>query len=216
MPKAPLDTAPVSANHHHKPAATTPPIKPSDAQDPTNAQSFGTDKENTAPLSPSPKRIADDAQQHESSTEQHRLPPPLQLLLDTMKSTLKTYFSSSPPHTIQRLAELILHPNANYRTLPAYLRALDRIVTVTSTADTFPLQTAHPNGVINGADSSSSSFLPTDNSIGSDEFLGGALLTPIPWLSNASAESDNEGVFIFAFSSYLICPFLLNNKKKPF
>lgn len=31
-----------------------------------------------------------------------------------------------------------------------------------------------------------------DNSLGSDESLGGALLTPIPWLSNASLEDTGS------------------------
>ena len=96
---------------------------------------------------------------------------------------MRSYFSSKPPHTIQRLAELILRPNAHYRTLPAYLRAIDRVVCVTSNAGIFPLQmqasSNQPNGVTNGHHAA-------DN----DEYLGGALLTPIPWLANTDSYDD--------------------------
>ncbi|KAL2799541.1 hypothetical protein BJX66DRAFT_293103 [Aspergillus keveii] len=115
------------------------------------------------------------------------LPAPLLLIYQSIQSTLRSLFSSKPPHTIQRLAELILRPDAHYKTLPAYLRAVDRVISVTSSADIFPLPlqtTAQPNGTINGAENT---FILTDNSLGSDESLGGALLTPIPWLNNAAS-----------------------------
>ncbi|KAH8427989.1 uncharacterized protein LDX57_005695 [Aspergillus melleus] len=140
-------------------------------------------------LSSSTERVPDS--QPEPSDEpatDAALPAPLLLLLDSIRSNLRTLFASKPPHTIQRLAELILRPTAHYRTLPAYLRAVDRVVSVTSSADVFPLQvqeaTSQPNGVMNGGESS---FLLPDHSLGSDESLGGALLTPIPWLSNAAS-----------------------------
>ncbi|KAJ0420103.1 hypothetical protein BJY00DRAFT_284749 [Aspergillus carlsbadensis] len=115
------------------------------------------------------------------------LPAPLLLIHQSIQSTLRSLFSSKPPHTIQRLAELTLRPNAHYKTLPAYLRAVDRVISVTSGADVFPLPlqtTAQPNGTINGTENA---FILTDNSLGSDESLGGALLTPIPWLNNATS-----------------------------
>ena len=122
------------------------------------------------------------------------LPSPLLLLLDSIKSSLRSLFTSKPPHTIQRLAELILYPTVHYRTLPAYLRALDRVVCVTSSAEVFPLQIqasmSQPNGVTNGGGSSGLLF---DHAPGSDESLGGALLTPIPWLSNAISFEDEAG-----------------------
>ncbi|KAL1868825.1 hypothetical protein Plec18167_008130 [Paecilomyces lecythidis] len=131
-----------------------------------------------------------DSQQSAPGPADDTLPPPLLLILNSTKSTLRSYFSSKPPHTIQRLAELILRPTRHYRTLPAYLRAVDRVVSVSSSADTFPLpQTAYlgdssaANGQANGG-----AFMVTDNSLGSDESLGGALLTPIPWLSNTALE----------------------------
>lgn len=96
----------------------------------------------------------------------------------------------------------MLNPNKHYKTLPAWLRAVDRAVSVTSTADIFPLpqaqslpqgvlDTALTNGVINGLGSGTGGggILWTtsdtrDAVLGSDESLGGALLTPIPWLKN--------------------------------
>jgi hypothetical protein len=134
------------------------------------------------------------------------------LLLDSIKSTLKTFFASKPPHTIQRLAELVLRPNAHYRTLPAYLRAVDRVVSVTSTADIFPLQTepsaGQVNGVLNGG---GHSFMFPDHAPGSDESLGGALLTPIPWLTGASSPGNDggatlsEGNALSYLSPYIPC-----------
>lgn len=125
---------------------------------------------------------------------------------------------SNPPHTIQRLAELVLEPTKYYRTLPAWLRAVDRVVNVSSSADIFPLNDTPPlaNGVVNGEggggifwnnkDTRSGSEYDSDR-LGSDESLGGALLTPIPWLRNGghsteeldddtqeSKESDSDGL----------------------
>jgi hypothetical protein len=117
---------------------------------------------------------------------------------------LRTCFSEKPPHTIQRLAELVLFPTKHYKTLPAWLRAVDRVVSVSSTADIFPLPHAQPlpgsvvdstltngvNGVGSGTGgggilwTNSDSRNGYDAGLGSDESLGGALLTPIPWLKN--------------------------------
>lgn len=132
----------------------------------------------------------------------------MQSLFSSIIDTLRANFTQKPPHTIQRLAELVLHPTKHYRTLPAYLRALDRVVSVTSTADIFPLPSSVPlttgvigtdmvNGVVNGTNGSSgidnatiaalapSSAYPfAADSLGSDESLGGALLTPISWLKH--------------------------------
>jgi hypothetical protein len=125
------------------------------------------------------------------------LPPPLQFILDSIKSTLRDYFTINPPHTIQRLAELILYPTHQYRTLPAYLRAVDRVVSVSSGANLFPLPQTNgptddrelPNGSVNGT---TNSFMLADHGLGSDESLGGALLTPISWLTSTGLE-DTSG-----------------------
>jgi hypothetical protein len=67
------------------------------------------------------------------------------------------------------------------------------VVSVSSTADIFPLPRTGPqgdltNGITNGT---TTSFMVTDESLGSDESLGGALLTPIPWLINASLDGSS-------------------------
>lgn len=85
---------------------------------------------------------------------------------------------------MQRLAELVLDPNKRYKFLPPYLRALDRVVSVSSPLTLFPLPQAvlpTTGGLLNGTTSTSTSQSAT---LGSDESLGGALLTPIPWLQN--------------------------------
>ncbi|PWY95118.1 hypothetical protein BO94DRAFT_531019 [Aspergillus sclerotioniger CBS 115572] len=141
---------------------------------------------------PASERIPDSQPQ---SSQGPSLPQPLEFHLASIKSTLRSLFATKPPHTIQRLAELIVRPTAHYRTLPAYIRAVDRVVCVTSGADIFPLQTQtsaapQPNGaVLNGTESG---LLFSDHGLGSDESLGGALLTPIPWLSNAAASPERE------------------------
>lgn len=136
------------------------------------------------------------------------LPLLLAQLLASITNTIRTSFSSRPPHTVQRLAELIIHPNNHYRTLPSYLRALDRVVSVSSSADVFPLsdQPALVNGVTNGElgggilwkNDANGHEKARDNELGSDESLGGALLTPIPWLRDIhhseKGDTDLNGV----------------------
>jgi hypothetical protein len=85
---------------------------------------------------------------------------------------------------VQRLAELVLEPRRKYKFLPPYLRALDRVVSVSSPLTIFPLPLAvlpTAGGLLNGSTSAINTTTPT---LGSDESLGGALLTPIPWLQN--------------------------------
>ncbi|KAI0380221.1 hypothetical protein F5Y04DRAFT_257739 [Hypomontagnella monticulosa] len=114
------------------------------------------------------------------------LPPQISSMLAEITSTLISTFPKYPPHTIQRLAELVLVPKQHYRTLPTYLHALDRVVHVTSGLNIYPLPPAVPdiktasllsNGITDALAVPSPFATP-----GSDEALGGALLTPIPWL----------------------------------
>jgi hypothetical protein len=181
--------------------------QPSQTSETTTVPPESSNKENTAPSdpqtppavtgSPSTERVPDSQPQ---STQQSNdsLPPPLTLLLNSIESAIQCFFLSKPPHTIQRFAELILHPTAHYRTLPAYLRAVDRVVSVTSGVDVFPsstLENATPNAQSNGLahpTNSASTYLTPDyaTGLGSDESLGGALLTPIPWLTTASFEGE--------------------------
>ncbi|KAL2063733.1 hypothetical protein VTL71DRAFT_5538 [Oculimacula yallundae] len=162
-----------------------PPIKPSSSNQASSQPSESSqDKENAPPPRPT-------------------LPTPIQDLITSITSTLTTLFSKNPPHTIQRFAELILRPTEHYRSLPAYLHALDRVVHVTSGAQTFPMPPAIP-------DPSSLSLLSNGTSVvdpqsvswgnpaaaiasalGSDESLGGALLTPISWLNRSATGSHS-------------------------
>jgi hypothetical protein len=107
----------------------------------------------------------------------------------SIRQSLSTTFAKDAPHTIQRLAELILEPKRRYKFLPPYLKALDRVVSVSSPNALFPLpQAVLPTapGVLNGTTTPT----PQSLSLGSDESLGGALLTPIPWLQNRGAQNE--------------------------
>ncbi|OQE43458.1 hypothetical protein PENCOP_c003G02623 [Penicillium coprophilum] len=166
-------------------------------------------KENTSPTaiqnppqaartgSPSGEPVPDSQPQLSGASTDGQLPPPLAFLLSAIRSSIKSFFEDKPPHTIQRLAELVLYPTKHYRTLPAYLRAVDRVVSVTSSADIFPFQTpattnANTNGLVLPGNSSGAYITPDfAHGLGSDESLGGALLTPIPWLNNASFEGED-------------------------
>lgn len=48
------------------------------------------------------------------------------------------------PFTIQRIAELVAWPERHYRSVVKFLRAIERVVYVTSTVEEFPLATAKP------------------------------------------------------------------------
>jgi hypothetical protein len=142
------------------------------------------------------------SQNNSSSQTNDELPDILRRLLNGIVATLQSAFSERPPHTVQRLAELILDPKKHYATLPAWLRAVDRVVNVSSTADCFPLSDESPaiNGVPNGEtgvgilhNAGSATMIRhgyDSASLGSDESLGGALLTPIPWLRNGTNQSS--------------------------
>lgn len=152
---------------------------------------------------PDSQPAADDAQENEVREE---LPIEVLQLLEQSLKTLRTCFDKTPPHTIQRLSELVLYPTKHYRTLPAWLRALDRVVSVSSGADVFPLSDIPPdvgNGIINGTDIGGILFSNSSNeprngydrdSLGSDESLGGALLTPIPWLRDSDLSSGESSL----------------------
>lgn len=148
---------------------------------------------------PSPTLLADGTQVSVQGT----LPPELLSLYQSSTKILQYDFAESPPYTIQRLAELVLRPKRHYRFLPAYLRALDRIVSVSSPVSDFPLPALHVasnGGFLTNGDSQVNGITDREG-LGSDESLGGALLTPIPWLRNQSSvltptsasESNSQG-----------------------
>jgi hypothetical protein len=126
------------------------------------------------------------------------LPPQIQDMLDENIRALKA-FPMNPPHTIQRLAELVIEPRRYYRFAAPWLNAVDRIVHVTSGANLYPLPPAIPDmshmALANGLSEKEKAKglainvawnnMPASaaSTLGTDEALGGALLSPIPWLS---------------------------------
>lgn len=79
-----------------------------------------------------------------------------------------------------------MNPRQHYKSLVSYLHALDRVVRVTSGINIYPLPSTYTevpgslaNGVLDTTARPSSWAAP-----GSDEALGGALLTPIPWIQH--------------------------------
>ncbi|KAF2033085.1 hypothetical protein EK21DRAFT_109222 [Setomelanomma holmii] len=165
------------------PADSTPAAEAESTPRPQNAissqDSHTTDKENAPPATPPRPPVPAFA-----SSKSLGLPPDVTTFYSSIRTTLSKNFAKHPPHTVQRLAELILEPKKRYKFLPAYLRALDRVVSVSSPLTLFPLPQAvlpTAGGLLNGTTSAINTQTPT---LGSDESLGGALLTPIPWLQN--------------------------------
>ena len=115
------------------------------------------------------------------------MPPQLLTLLQEIQSTLRTNFPHSPPHTIQRLAELVLYPKQHYRTLPSFLRALDRIVSVASSVSEYPLPTTAPILISNDTNHLFNVTGSPNSEQDDKDFIGGAELTPIPWLRDAGS-----------------------------
>lgn len=111
----------------------------------------------------------------------------------SIRTTLTTSFATSPPHTVQRLAELILRPRSHYRYVGPYLRAVDRVVSVSSGSDSFPSMSIRSAGLnAGGLPNGTTTLAPTGSSWNSfsdgDESLGGALLTPVAWLRTEQPE----------------------------
>lgn len=202
MPRVPQGTF-----DHHLPSQALPQSTETSTVPPDSSN-----KENAAPAnpqtpppvpapvdsSPATERVPDSQPQPSTQPPEDSLPPPLALLLNCIRSSIHSYFMKKPPHTIQRLAELILRPTDHYKTLPAYLRAVDRVVSVTSAADVFPFEpfantSSQSNGLTHST-TSAGTYLIADHmsGLGSDESWGGALLTPIPWLTNTSLEGNEE------------------------
>lgn len=112
--------------------------------------------------------------------------PHLLSLYRSITDTLNTNFSTEPPYTIQRLAELVLQPTRQYSFLPPYLAALDKVVSVASAVSNFPLPST-TSTTINGSENAQQKDVDADG----DEGLGGALLTPIPWLQPSKGLGDS-------------------------
>ncbi|KAI9660804.1 MAG: hypothetical protein M1831_003496 [Alyxoria varia] len=160
-------------------ASSPSPIKPSTESVTAN----GKPSDQASPTAEPTKETSPDVAPNHVDRRKSRLPPFLQSNYDTVIRTLRKHFASQPPHTVQRLAELVLDPRRYHRFLPAYINALDRVVSVSSGNDSFPLpviDTPAPSGpLVNGTTPSSST-----HSAAADHSVGGALLTPIPWLND--------------------------------
>lgn len=179
---------------HDFPKPTAPPSDTLASLDRTqhvlsSQESQTADKENAPPQTPPRPPVP----AFSSAAEPNSIPTETLNLYSSIRNALSKNFAKNPPHTIQRLAELVLRPQQRYRFLPPYLRALDRVVSVSSPNTIFPLPLAvlpNSGGLLNGT-------TPTPiSTLGSDESLGGALLTPIPWLQNRSSELISESTEI--------------------
>ncbi|PNP46247.1 hypothetical protein TGAMA5MH_02282 [Trichoderma gamsii] len=143
------------------------------------------------PPAPAPSSPQSPSRSQEQSDDV--LPKQLADMVGEIKSHIGS-FKSYPPHTIQRIAELILYPRAHYKALASYLHALDRVSAVTSGTNTYPLPPPIPDMSaiqLNGDEPNDPAMAvswsnPTSVAVGSDEALGGALLTPIPWLTRGT------------------------------
>ncbi|PHH54531.1 hypothetical protein CFIMG_002411RA [Ceratocystis fimbriata CBS 114723] len=140
---------------------------------------------------------------HPFANSTHLLPVPIISQLEEIRDVLHS-FEDEPPHTCQRLAELLLEPRRHHNHLVPWLHALDRVLHVTSGISMYPLPPVVPvsygtgtNGVGGSGDASAlhSWGNPAQTiSPGSDDALGGALLTPIPWLvDNSDEDADGDG-----------------------
>ncbi|KAF2661855.1 hypothetical protein K491DRAFT_710289 [Lophiostoma macrostomum CBS 122681] len=179
-PRAPPSHSVSSASERDSPLRAQPPASSQESQT--------ADKENAPPATPPrPPVPAFPGSPAASQSDSHGFPAEIINSYSVIRNTLSQNFAKGPPHTIQRLAELILEPKRHYKFLPPYLRALDRVVSVSSPTTIFPLPQAilpTSGGLLNGTTSTPPSAL------GSDESLGGALLTPIPWLQNRGSQSE--------------------------
>ena len=208
VPSVPKSPSSITASPTTIPSQKTPPSSSVDNSSQSVADlAQSADKEN---ITPTPTQHTDTSDPNPTIAP-GSLPPQLDYLLSSIVATLNAHFTVYPPHTIQRLSELILQPKLHYRNLPTYLHAFDRVVHVTSGAHLYPLPAPVPdangakiltNGVSSGPDPESISWGNSTQgqpNLGSDESLGGALLTPIPWLQSISSTngeastSDLEG-----------------------
>lgn len=195
IPQVPL--RPILNSQSAEIIASTPPqgsLESTQADSDRAISSQQSTKENDAPgVAPNSSAPA--------SSPPTALPPELLSSYQSSVRILERDFAQSPPYTVQRLAELVLQPRKHYRYLPAYLRALDRVVSVSSPVSDFPLPSglASTNGgFLAHGDPSDINGIQEREGLGSDESLGGALLTPIPWLRNSNAlasRGEGEGEF---------------------
>ncbi|EPE09605.1 protein phosphatase 4 core regulatory subunit r2 [Ophiostoma piceae UAMH 11346] len=155
-----------------------------------------------------------------AATEPPTMPEPAVELIEYITSHLKTTFPKYPPHSIQRLSELVVCPYQHYRYLGPYLHALERVVSVTSGSNRYPLPSELPPSqaaILNGTATLSNSGRASSQShengtnggeagkggsaVGapaestqdwSSDTSWGALLTPIPWLRGQQPNNNSN------------------------
>ncbi|KAF3913862.1 hypothetical protein ABW21_db0203105 [Orbilia brochopaga] len=122
--------------------------------------------------------VDDNPTSNGNGADEKFMPPALKSSLANITKDLSTTFATAPPHTVQRFAELLLKPTRHYRSLAKYLRAVHRVVAVTSGADKFPLPIRHDGSALSNA-------VPLGSGLANehDDGATGATLTPIPWAS---------------------------------
>ncbi|SPO02360.1 uncharacterized protein DNG_05033 [Cephalotrichum gorgonifer] len=184
VPSSPTMHPTLSPDADKENADPAPPAQPAQAAEQPAAAAAAT--------SPPKKTAANpDGDGDDAAATATALPPQLSEMLSDITTTLSS-FPSHPPHTIQRVAELVLEPTRHYRALASYLHALDRVVRVTSSTSAYPLPLPDVS-FANGAPADTVSWASTaQNNPGSDEALGGALLTPVPWLPSESSPHQRE------------------------
>ncbi|KAI1827138.1 hypothetical protein F4861DRAFT_433449 [Xylaria intraflava] len=198
LPLAPTTAIPSSPSIPRAPGSDLsdnflPPLPSSPTEPHMSSSPSDTNKENnpvavtdSQPAPPPPPPQSASAPATSALPSPGRLPPQIAAMVSEITSCLKSTFPTYPPHTIQRVAELVINPRQHYRSLAPYLHALDRAVHVTSGSNVYPLPLAYtevPGSRINGVLEAPTRQSPWA-SPGSDEALGGALLTPIPWLTH--------------------------------
>ncbi|KAK1979439.1 hypothetical protein LZ30DRAFT_726277 [Colletotrichum cereale] len=214
IPNLPTPPQPINASGQ-QPRLLSP--LPSSSIEPASSlpSSQDADKENSKPSVPSSSTVPVESEAAKTTVDVSSaaaaaapgsLPAQIVAMLEEINSVLST-FPKYPPHTIQRLAELVLEPHRHYRHLASYLHAVDRVVHVTSGANTYPLPPAIPdmstmtllsNGGANGQENPaaavawSNSTNSVASTVGTDEALGGALLTPIPWLTRRASPGSSS------------------------
>ncbi|EGN95362.1 hypothetical protein SERLA73DRAFT_186278 [Serpula lacrymans var. lacrymans S7.3] len=91
-------------------------------------------------------------------------------------------FDETPPFTIQRLCELCLQPKQHYRALGKYLRAVEKTLLVTSSWNSFPIESNN-----NGPNTTSISLSGTIRTVPTTP-----LFSPIPFLHDDARRSKSR------------------------
>lgn len=92
-------------------------------------------------------------------------------------------FEGQPPFTIQRLSELVLRPTEHHHTLPKYVSAIKRLLSVTATRDAFPAFSSEEEEGEESLTASAAMSGDTNNGNGTaaaSSFFRSRMGTPVP------------------------------------